>query len=124
MLPSSDDPSRITSERSVSVTTMPRPVVESKSFTTPCMTASVVVEAAPVCNRDRAVSGLGDLAGLQTGGADTNPLGVGAVTDPDALDVGKPAATGAFVREADLLPVPGLFSTDFTAIGHGISSGR
>jgi len=41
------------------------------------------------------------------------------VANADALDVRNPTSARALVRETDLFPKPRLFSTDFTAIGHG-----
>lgn len=57
-----------------------------------------------------------DLAGFEAGRAHAGPPGVGTVFDANSLDVGKPTSAGAFVREANLLPVPRLFSTDFTPV--------
>ena len=62
--------------------------------------------------------GLLDLAGFETGCAYPGPPGVRAVLDADALNVGEPAPAGAFVGEADLRPVPRLFSTDFATVRH------
>jgi hypothetical protein len=59
-----------------------------------------------------------DLAGFETGGAHPRPPGVGAVLDTDPLNIWDPASAGALVGEAHLLPVPGLFATDFTTVGH------
>jgi hypothetical protein len=62
--------------------------------------------------------GLLDLTGLETGCAHAGAAGVGAILDAHSLNVGEPAPTGAFVGEADLLPVPRLFSTDFATVRH------
>jgi len=59
-----------------------------------------------------------DLAGLETGGAHAGAPSVGAILDADPLNVGEPAPAGALVGEADLLPVPRLFSADFTPVRH------
>lgn len=117
---------------------MPNPVVESKSLTTPCMTGEssgpAVSFTVPLVQGAREREGgrdsdwrlgepldclrLLDLAGLQTRRADADPTSVGAVADPNALYVRKPASTGPLVREADLLPVPRFLSTDFTTKRH------
>ena len=63
-----------------------------------------------------------DLAGLEAGGADVEPLrGHAGVADegPDALDVRVPAALGAAVRVRDVVPESRALAADVAGGSHG-----
>src|SRR5207244_10517133 len=62
----------------------------------------------------RRLDGLGDLAGLDAGGADVHPLAVAAHEGVDRLDVRVPPAVRPAVRVAELLREVRLLPADLT----------
>src|SRR5690242_16157611 len=65
------------------------------------------------------LAGLGDLAGLQAGGAHVDALGRPVDQGADALDVGVPAPAGAAVGVADVGTERGVLAAHLTHRGHG-----
>ncbi len=65
---------------------------------------------------------LDDLSSLEAGGADRNPLGSSVYKGTHRLKVWHPTPLGDIMSVRDVISKHWLFSTNFTALGHFISS--